>query len=132
VQPPWCALAFALVRQLPVSPPPGLPDAPVASAEPSPLDHAVPTDALRHLRGDSPLLSLPDGSSSALARPLPDKPFKEQARPPCTPRNEVEINGGCWTPHALKAPCPNELFEYKGKCYAVTMETRPLPQSLGR
>jgi hypothetical protein len=127
-----CALAFALVRQLPVSPPPGAPDAPVASAAPSPLGQEIPTDALRNPRDDSPLLSLPDGSPSALARPLPDRPYIGQARPPCKPRLEVEINGGCWMPHRLKAPCPHELFEHKGECYAVVTEARPLPQSLGR
>jgi hypothetical protein len=127
-----CALVFALVRQLPVAPPPGVPDALVASAESAALGQEVPTDAVRDHRDDSPLLSLPDGSPSALARPLPDRPYKGQARPPCRPRIEVEINGGCWTPHRLKAPCPHELFEYKGECYMVTMEKKPLPQSLGR
>jgi hypothetical protein len=74
-----CALAFALVPQSSAPPPPGAPDSPVASAEPAPLGQKIPTDALIP-RDDSPLLSLPGGPPSALARPLPDKPYIGQKR----------------------------------------------------
>jgi len=63
--------------------------------------------------------------------PLPRKPYKGQKRPPCTPWVEVKINGGCWVPHLLKAPCPEELFAYQGQCYTTAMLAPPTPQSLG-
>ncbi|HSP79784.1 MAG TPA: hypothetical protein VLQ93_14725 [Myxococcaceae bacterium] len=47
------------------------------------------------------------------------------------PQKEDEQRG-CWIPHRLKAPCPEDIFEYKGECYMVSMETQPLPQSLRR
>ncbi|WP_309889904.1 hypothetical protein [Archangium sp.] len=58
-------------------------------------------------------------------------PFKGQKRPPCSPRSEEEINGGCWVPHELKAPCPEDLFEHKGKYYTTAMLAPRWPQSLG-
>ncbi len=73
-----------------------------------------------------------DGGPPTLAHPFPSKPYKGQKRPPCTPRVEVEIMGACWVPHKLKAPCPEELYEYKGECYTTSMLPPPSPQSLGQ
>ena len=72
-----------------------------------------------------------DAGESVLADPLPSKPFKGQKRPPCTRYVEVELVGACWLPHELKAPCPDVLYEYQGKCYSPAISAKPPPQSLG-
>jgi hypothetical protein len=125
-----CALAFALVRTGSVSPPPGGPEH-LASATPAPVSEEVPTDTEMPLTGHS-LRGTADGGPPVLAHPFPRKPYKGQKRPPCTPRIEVEIMGACWVPHELKAPCPEELYEYQGKCYTTAMLAPPPPQSLGQ
>ncbi len=127
-----CILAFALMSPTPVPQSPGVPDEPVASAEPAPMSHEVPTDTLIPLTGDSTLMGISDAAPSVFARSVPDKPYKGQRRPPCKPRIEVEIKGGCWFPHELKAPCPEPLYEYQGGCYMVSMKHQPLPLSLGQ
>jgi serine/threonine protein kinase len=61
-----------------------------------------------------------------VSREMPDKPSKNQKRPPCTQRAAVEINGGCWrlAPEgADKAPCDSDLFEYGGRCYSAILNT---------
>ena len=75
--------------------------------------------------------TLPEGQP-ALARPLPREPFKGQKRPPCTRYVEVELVGACWAPHELKAPCPEVLYEYEGKCYLPSFSAKPPPPSLGK
>jgi hypothetical protein len=63
--------------------------------------------------------------------PLPDKPFRDQAMPPCRPRRgEVEINNGCWVEVAKRPPCYEDQAEYQGKCYLPVAERKRLPQSL--
>ncbi|HEX8821763.1 MAG TPA: hypothetical protein VF794_17695 [Archangium sp.] len=125
-----CALGFMLGRHVPVSQPPSGPE-PVASAAPAPMSHEVPMDTGVPFTGNS-LRESEDGGLPAIAHPFPRKPYKGQKRPPCTPRSEVEINGGCWVPHELKAPCPEDLYEYQGKCYTTAMLAPPTPQSLGQ
>lgn len=125
-----CVLTFTLGRHVPVRPPPNDPE-PVGSVTPAPLSDEVPTDTLVPLTGHS-LKDSEDGGVPALGHPFPSKPFKGQKRPPCSPRSEEEINGGCWVPHELKAPCPEDLFEYKGKCYTTAMLAPRTPQSLGQ
>ncbi|MCY1074850.1 hypothetical protein [Archangium lansingense] len=69
---------------------------------------------------------------AGISYPLPDKPFSNQAKPPCrTGRDEVAINGGCWVALERRPPCHEEQAEYQGKCYlpVSTREPRP-PQSL--
>jgi len=61
---------------------------------------------------------------------MPEKPFKEQATPPCIPVTEVEIRGGCWTPHRLDAPCPPGAAEYQGRCYIPVKKKDPEPRSV--
>ncbi|HYO56621.1 hypothetical protein [Archangium sp.] len=71
--------------------------------------------------------------SAGIAYPLPDKPFSNQAKPPCvTRRGEVEINGGCWVALKQRPPCHEEQAEYKGDCYLPVSSNRGsrLPQSL--
>jgi hypothetical protein len=124
-----CALVFTLVRLSPVSHSPEDPKL-VASAEPTPMSYDALTDNELPLTGNHWLMSNPDGGVPALAHPFPRKPYKGQKRPPCTPRVEVELLGACWVPHELKAPCPEELYEYQGKCYMTVMLPPPTPQSI--
>jgi hypothetical protein len=115
------ALVFALVH---LAPPPVGPDS-LAGAAPEPMSHEE----------DAFISGLADTTPPAqplLARPLPREPFKGQKRPPCTRYAEVELVGACWMPHEMKAPCPNVLFEYQGKCYAPAFSAQPPPQSLER
>ena len=126
-----CALVFALVRLAPVSPPPDDPN-PLAGAIPAPMSDEVSADTVAPLTGNASPRSIADGGSPALAHPFPRKPYKGQKRPPCTPRVEVEIMGACWVPHELKAPCPEELYEYQGRCYTTSMLPPSMPQSLGQ
>jgi hypothetical protein len=76
------------------------------------------------------LVDTADAGQSVLARPLPREPFKGQKRPPCTRYAEVELVGACWLPHELKAPCPDVLYEYQGKCYSPAFSAKPPPSSL--
>ena len=127
-----CVLLFALVHLALVFRAPSSPE-PSASAPPGPMSHEVPTAA-----------ELPDPFDSGwpadtttqeqpmLARPLPREPFKGQKRPPCSRYIHVELVGACWMPHELKAPCPDELYEHQGKCYAPVLSAKPSPQSLGQ
>ena len=124
------ALVFALLRPAPVSPPPDSADSRV-SAVPAPMSQEVPADTAIPLTGHS-LRSATDGGPSPIAHPFPRKPYKGQKRPPCTPRVEVEIMGACWVPHMLKAPCPEELYEYQGQCYTASAQPQRPPQSLGQ
>ncbi|HYO58911.1 hypothetical protein [Archangium sp.] len=126
-----CALAFALGRLVTVSPPPGGPD-PLARAAPAPMSQEVPTNTEMPLSSGISLRGIADGGPPALSHPMPRKAYKGQKRPPCTPRIEVEIVGGCWVPHMLKAPCPEELHEYQGQCYTIAVNAPPPPQSLGQ
>src|SRR6218665_430921 len=71
--------------------------------------------------------------STVIAYPLPDKPFRNQAKAPCPPeRDEAEINGGCWVVLERRPPCISDQAEYKGKCYLpVASDKGPrLPQSV--
>jgi hypothetical protein len=85
--------------------------------------------------GDTPAESIffsegQDLSLPAIAYPMPETPFKEQRRPPCMPEAEVEIRGGCWTPHKRDAPCPRSTAEYQGKCYVPVKKPDPQPRSV--
>ena len=128
-----CALLFALVRLVPLSQLPSAPE-PLASTPPAPMRHEEPTAG-----GENPdtpthggLVNTEDAGQSVLARPLPRAPFKGQKRPPCTRYAEVELVGACWLPHELKAPCPDVLYEYQGKCYSPAFSAKPPPSSLGQ
>ncbi|HYO72874.1 MAG TPA: hypothetical protein VEU33_43120 [Archangium sp.] len=125
-----CTLLFALVRLATVSQPLGPPE-PWASAPPAPMSHGVPT-APETSDFNAWLSDTTPPGPPVLARPLPKEPFKGQKRPPCTRYVEVELVGGCWAPHELKAPCPETLFEYQGKCYLPSFSAKPPPSSLGQ
>jgi hypothetical protein len=117
------ALLFALVRLASVSQPPSVPSAPMSYEVPT----AAETSDFRAWLSDT----TPPGQP-VFARPLPKEPFKGQKRPPCTRYTEVELVGACWAPHELKAPCPQDLFEYQGKCYLPSFSAKPPPSSLGQ
>ncbi|HEX8438988.1 hypothetical protein [Archangium sp.] len=118
-----CALLCALVHQAFVPQPPSAPPAPLSHEEPT----AAGTSDFRAWLSDTT-----PQEQTVLARPLPKEPFKGQKRPPCTRYTEVEIVGACWMPHELKAPCPEDLFEHQGKCYAPSFSAKPPPSSLGQ
>ncbi|WP_257448008.1 hypothetical protein [Archangium lipolyticum] len=127
-----CALLFALVRLSSVSQTSSGPEL-VASTPSAPVSHEAST------AGGNPdqptyeaLVDVVDAGESVLARPLPREPFKGQKRPPCTRYVEVELVGACWLPHELKAPCPDILYEYEGKCYLPAYSAKPPPSSLGQ
>jgi serine/threonine protein kinase len=56
-----------------------------------------------------------------------DKPLPGQKLPPCDPRWEVKLHGGCWFPHpTVSPPCSKGEYEWQGACYfPVRTETRP-------
>ncbi|WNG43570.1 hypothetical protein F0U60_05215 [Archangium minus] len=124
-----CALVFALATMS--RPPEGPNSESIAALTPMSLEE-VPTDTEMPFEGISLIDNRDGGSIEFLARPLPSKPYKGQKRPPCTPRIEVEIMGGCWVPHELKAPCPEALHEYQGKCYTIAVSAQPPPQAIGQ
>ncbi|HYO55470.1 hypothetical protein [Archangium sp.] len=126
------ALLLALVRLAPVSPPPSGPE-PLANT----LPRAQEPRGAHGGRESGPaypwgLVNTADAGQSVLASPLPKEPFKGQKRPPCHRYAEVELIGACWLPHELKAPCPDVLYEYQGKCYSPAVSAKPPPQSLGQ
>jgi hypothetical protein len=117
-----CTLLFTLVRLAPEFQPPGGPE-PLAS----------PATGTPHPISSGSLVDTTDAGEPVIARPLPSEPFQGQKRPPCKRLTETELVGACWTPHALKAPCPDELYEYQGMCYVPAFSAKkPLPQSLGQ
>ncbi|WP_309895447.1 protein kinase [Archangium sp.] len=62
--------------------------------------------------------------------PMPEKPFKEQEKPPCLKETTVEIRGGCWVQLKADAPCPKSTAEFDGKCYMPVRKKDPPPSSL--
>ncbi|WNG27875.1 hypothetical protein F0U62_30595 [Cystobacter fuscus] len=120
-----CALLFAWVRLAPMSQPPEHPTSAMSHEEPMAAE--VPTPSLDRVLADTT-----PAEPFVLARPLPKEPYKGQKRPPCARYSEVELVGGCWMPHELKAPCPDSLHEYQGKCYVPSFSAKPPPSSLGQ
>ncbi|MCY1083629.1 hypothetical protein [Archangium lansingense] len=118
-----CALLFSLVRPASVSPP--------MSAPPAPMSYEVPMEAETSDFNAWLADTTPPGQT-VLAHPLPKEPLKGQKRPPCTRYVETELVGACWAEHAIKAPCPQTLFEYQGKCYLPSFSAKPPPSSLGQ
>jgi hypothetical protein len=127
-----CALLCALIRLAPLPQPASAPES-LASAVSAPTRHDVPTAVAEpHPFTSGWLVDAPPQGELVLAGPLPSEPFKGQKRPPCKRYVQVELVGGCWMPHKLKAPCPDELYEHQGECYAPVFAAQPPPQALGR
>lgn len=128
-----CALAFMLGHLVSASPPPSSPEF-LASIPPGLINDGGPSadeeldPAMNGILSDGEDAGVPGITRGA---PLPKGPYKGQKRPPCTRYAETELVGGCWMEHALKAPCPETLFEHEGKCYAPSMlGAKPPPQSV--
>jgi hypothetical protein len=101
------------------------------SPEPEPrAAHGVGAGAAARL--DAPIVTNQEGRGSApIAYPMPQGPFRNQAKPPCYPdEGEVEINGGCWVELAKRPPCLKNQAEYQGKCYLPVGATKREPQSI--
>ncbi|EPX58167.1 hypothetical protein D187_004204 [Cystobacter fuscus DSM 2262] len=90
---------------------------------------STPPD-MRDLPDDTPILMDGQNLHSAIAYPMPEKPFEVQRKPPCMPETEVEIRGGCWVRHRRDAPCPPGTAEYQGKCYVAVKKPDPEPRSI--
>ena len=72
-----------------------------------------------------------EGPGASIAYPLPQKPFSNQAKPPCkSRRSEVVINGGCWIALEHRPPCDEDVAEYQGKCYLPVSSERRSPEAL--
>lgn len=121
-----CAVLLVCIQLARLSPTTG----PGSSERATPA-HTVSTDTALPVTGNSLIYGL-DGGTESIAHPFPPQPYKGQKRPPCNPRVEVEIMGACWVPHELKAPCPEELYEYKGRCFTTSMAPPSTPRSLGQ
>jgi len=92
---------------------------------------ALSTVDTRGMLDDSPLFTTGQKlSSPAIAYPMPEKPFKEQRKPPCMPETEVEVRGGCWVRHERHAPCPPGTAEHQGRCYVAVKKPDPEPSSV--
>jgi hypothetical protein len=110
-----CAVVLALVgaprsQRAVAVPRPATPEVELAQLAPVvPLEEPAPASVARR----SP-------AWEALARPMPDKPFKGQALPKkgkCEP-GEVVINNGCWVAlRDVAPPCGDRYYEWKGGCY---------------
>ncbi|WP_375767413.1 hypothetical protein NR798_37910 [Archangium gephyra] len=95
-----------------------------------PAAHGVAQEALPYV--DAPtLIDKPASNMEVLAYPLPSRPFRNQAKAPCKPKEgEVEISGGCWVALEKRPPCFENQAEYQGKCYLpVSLRSRE-PQAL--
>ncbi|WP_233261933.1 hypothetical protein [Vitiosangium sp. GDMCC 1.1324] len=79
---------------------------------------------------DVVLTSATDTEPIVLARPMPKSPFDNQKRPPCKKPVEVEAFGGCWVPHEIRAPCPDDLYEREGKCYLPAAKPKATPAAV--
>ena len=57
------------------------------------------------------------------------RPLKGQKKAPCH-KYEVEVNGHCWMPHALKPPCPSEMAEHNEQCIIPVAAMPKSPTSI--
>ncbi|WNG24477.1 hypothetical protein F0U62_10955 [Cystobacter fuscus] len=100
------------------------------SGSPSPLGRGEPAGSFSR-EGGSAFVDLAELNPSVLAYPMPEKPFRDQAVPPCKRnRSVVEINGGCWVELSQTPPCDSDTAEYQGKCYMPGAKPKKLPQSV--
>jgi hypothetical protein len=78
------------------------------------------------------LVNKPPLGLGPVAYPLA-RPFIDQAKAPCKPREgEVEIHGGCWVALEKHPPCFDNQAEHGGKCYlpvSARSRVQPEPQS---
>ncbi|KFE70188.1 serine/threonine protein kinase [Hyalangium minutum] len=91
-------------------------------------DAGVGDEALTNVQ-DVPKAVVP--TLLSLGRPMPSKPFPGQRRPPCVPRIEREIVGGCWMGpfKDQEPPCGERMFDYQGACFVASYDQSPQPTS---
>lgn len=69
--------------------------------------------------------------AARLGAKVPGKPFEGQRKPPCEPRLQKQVNGGCWV--VLKAEpaphCPEGSFEHRGECLLPVLAAQDVPVS---
>ncbi|WP_224248761.1 serine/threonine protein kinase [Hyalangium gracile] len=67
---------------------------------------------------------------AGIGRQMPPSPFNGQRKPPCEPRMETAIRGGCWILIGrMEAPCGAKAFEWEGLCYSPSFDAPKQPTS---
>jgi hypothetical protein len=127
--PAWAAAFLVLVLVLiTVGRPPGEPQADARRGFREDRSASIGDSAMSPAMG--PSAPEPQGGSKpTVAGPLPEKPFPGQRQPPCIPRIETAIRGGCWVEAAAKPPCGNAAYEWEGKCYTPAIPQTRQPTS---
>lgn len=124
------------------APPPPPEQQRFALALPAPeKDEAALTSGVAQAALDVPSMGLMDIGGIVpppmlLAPTLPDRPFKNQKRPPCR-GSQKELNGGCWVQTADQGgECSDDHYEDKGKCWLPVLvspgSTAGEPKSISR
>jgi hypothetical protein len=131
--PAWAAAGAAAVLILvlvlvTVRRPPGEPQAGARMGSREHRGVSVGDSAMSPARA-TPARGPQSGNVPTVARPLPEKPLPGQRQPPCTPRMETVLRGGCWVEIVMKPPCGNEAYEWEGKCYIPSMPQGRQPTS---
>lgn len=68
--------------------------------------------------------------AAQLGAKVPWKPFEGQRKPPCEPRLQREVNGGCWVATEHKPPCPEGTYEHAARyCLLPVLAARDVPVS---
>ena len=86
-----------------------------------------PVSEVETVRDAPALIDTENPTTPGIAYPLPQVPFRNQAKAPCKTQFEVEINGGCWVALEQKPPCADVRAEYEGKCYLPVAKDRGRP-----
>ncbi|MFL5349473.1 MAG: serine/threonine protein kinase [Hyalangium sp.] len=75
----------------------------------------------------------PGSPAYVLGLPMRREPFPGQKKPPCAPRTQKAINGGCWWGPlgTQKPPCGVEAYDYDNGCYGpvLTLDAPRTPTS---
>ncbi|HVG59382.1 MAG TPA: serine/threonine-protein kinase [Hyalangium sp.] len=66
---------------------------------------------------------------TALARPMPQKAFPGQKKPPCEPGYEIAALGACWAVFEKKPPCGSGGYELDGLCVRAVFPAPRQPTS---
>ncbi|WP_224246105.1 serine/threonine protein kinase [Hyalangium gracile] len=112
--PPQPDPSYFVVEQQRQSPSPEIPDAGVA-------------DEVLSSAHDVGRVVMP---SYVLGAKMPNTPLPGQRKPPCEPRLQRVINGGCWVPiGTAKPPCGPTAVDYEGGCYMPVYDAPRQPTS---
>jgi hypothetical protein len=109
------------------------------SSEPAPRREEPPRDVAQFAPdagvGEEALSTaedLPHTTSpamTALARPMPQKAFPGQKKPPCEPGYEIAALGACWAVFEKKPPCGSGGYELDGLCVRAVFPAPRQPTS---